>query len=149
MRAIEEALELAIVATSSPSSKEQYNAAYEACERALALLRSMDGQEKFSIHSDVRTTDLMFDLHKVIQEFRDPIRVMTFFHPIGGQAVRLAQLHDELDRWLRTAPIHPSPQTGEPRLTVEEAKQCALEWYLNDPDADADNLLELLTKAAK
>lgn len=42
MRAIEEALELAIIATSSPSSKEQYNAAYEACVRALVLLRSME-----------------------------------------------------------------------------------------------------------
>lgn len=43
---IREALELAVIACSSPSSSEQYDRAYEACHRALAQLDRLDWIEE-------------------------------------------------------------------------------------------------------
>jgi hypothetical protein len=82
---------------------------------ALSLLKTMEGEPvAISIRQDVQTIDMLCRIHKVIQEFREPTRKTVFYCPVGGQADRLAELHDELDLWLKTEAIrtaHPSPQS--------------------------------------
>ncbi len=85
------------------------------CIMSLSLLKTMEGEPvAISIRQDVQTIDMLCRIHKVIQEFREPTRKTVFYCPVGGQAERLAELHDELDLWLKTETIRatdPSPQS--------------------------------------
>lgn len=51
----------------------------------------------------VRTTDLLFEINKVLNEFRKPGE-RAYFQPVGGQAERLYDLHNRLVAHLMTAP---------------------------------------------
>lgn len=99
------------------------------------------------LHSEVSTMDMLFALHKVIAEFRDKRQHGDlFFQPLGGQAERLAQLHDELDAWLKTAPAQP------PAPTVSKIMEVAWPWIMQThggitpPTGSYEDLKDRLTK---
>jgi len=108
-------------------------------DRALSLLKTMEGEPvAISIRQDVQTIDMLCRIHKVIQEFREPTRKTVFYCPVGGQAERLAELHDELDLWLKTETIRATdpPQsdtlTTPPLSMTEEAMPNYDAGLLND-----------------
>lgn len=113
---------------------------------ALALLKTMEGEPvAISIRQDVQTIDMLCRIHKVIQEFREPTRKTVFYCPVGGQAERLAELHDELDLWLKTETIRATDPPQSDTLTTltlsmteEEIDRIGREQYPPDTTNDGE-----------
>lgn len=87
------------------------------------------------LHSELSTMDMLFALHKVIAEFRDKRQHGDlFFQPLGGQAERLAQLHDELDAWLKTAPAQPPAPTVDQMVEIFRREEEAWGGFYDDEE---------------
>ena len=157
MRAIEEALENASELLPYAAQAEDTDiwrltvrTAIETNAKALALLRSMDGQKpaawiERATFSNGEVRDMIAATREGVCQIANELWRSAIFPPTR-----------------ETIPLHahPSPQTGDPRLTVEEAMDAFRNWCDKDmktsPVDDGlevewkfPDLRERLTKAAK